>query len=233
MPDYTVRLLLKELPQEERPRERLIQQGPAALSNAELIAITLRTGNARENALELAAHLLAHFDGLAGLSRASIQQLSETPGIGPAKAAELLAALELGKRVGQFNGDGRPQITSPEDAARFFQARLSTEQQETLWVMHVDTKHHTFRSMPVYVGNVNSVVIRPAEVFREAIKDNATSIIVAHNHPSGDPDPSQEDINFTQELKKLGQQLGITLLDHIVVGHNTYFSMKQHGIITA
>src|SRR5512137_997319 len=106
MPDNTERLLLKELPQEERPRERLIQQGAAALSNAELIAITLRTGNAKQNALELAASLLAHFEGLAGLSRASIQQLSESPGIGPAKAAELLAALELGKRVGQFNDNG-------------------------------------------------------------------------------------------------------------------------------
>ncbi|MCE5258886.1 MAG: DNA repair protein RadC [Chloroflexi bacterium] len=231
MPNHNNRLLLKELPHEERPRERLIQQGAVALSNAELIAITLRTGRANENVLELATHLLAKFDGLSGLSRASIQQLAETPGIGPAKAAELLAAMELGKRIGQLNGEGRLQVTSPEDAAKFFQARLSGEQQETLYVMHVDTKHRSFRSIPVYIGNVSAVIVRPAEVFREAIKDNATAIIVAHNHPSGDPSPSPEDINFTKEIKHLGQQLGIELLDHIVVGHNTYYSMKQHGII--
>lgn len=233
MPNQNTRLLLKELPHEERPRERLIQYGAAALSNAELIAITLRTGSQKENALELASHLLAQYDGLAGLCRASIQQLEELDGVGPAKAAELLAALELGKRIGQLNNDGRLQVTSPEDAARYFQSLLSSEQQEALYVMPLDTKHRAFRSVLVYIGNVNTMIIRAAEVFREAIKDNATAIIIAHNHPSGDPTPSTEDIHFTKELVRIGQQLGIDLLDHIVIGRNTYFSMKQHGIINA
>lgn len=233
MSDNEYRLLIKELPEEERPRERLIMHGAGALSNAELIAISLRSGTSHENALSLASHLLAEFNGLAGLAHASIQQLCKVSGIGPAKAAELMAAMELGKRLGQLNDDGRLQITSPEDAARFFQARLSNEQQENLYVMIVDTKHHSFRSVPVYLGNVNSVVIRPAEVFREAIKDNATAIIVAHNHPSGDPDPSPEDIAFTRDLYRLGQQLGIEVLDHIIISRKGYYSLKQHGLVSS
>lgn len=232
MPDRVRNLQLKEMPTEERPRERLIQMGPAALSNAELIAIALRTGSRQENVLSLAARLLADFNGLAGLARASIQQLSRVSGIGPAKAAELLAILELGKRLGQLNNDGRLQISSPEDAARYFLAGLGAAEQESLHVVNLDTKHRAIRTLPVYIGNINSIIIRPADVFREAIKDSAAAIIVAHNHPSGDPQPSPEDIRFTKDLHHLGQQLGIDLLDHLVIGRNTYFSLKQHGLLS-
>jgi DNA repair protein RadC len=231
MPDNAYRLLIKELPEEERPRERLILQGASALSNAELIAISLRSGTSRENALSLATHLLAEFHGLSGLAHASIKQLCEVPGIGPVKAAQLMAALELGKRLVQYNDDGRLQVTSSEDAARFFQPSLSIEQQENLYVMLLDTKHHSFRPVPIYLGNVNSISARPSEVFREAIKDNATAIIIAHNHPSGDPEPSPEDISLTKELSHLGRQWGIELLDHIIIGHKGYYSLKQHGLV--
>jgi DNA repair protein RadC len=222
--------LIKEMPEGERPRERLAYYGPMALSDAELIAIALRTGTPNENALELAQRLLGAFRGLAGLSRASVQELCQVSGIGPAKATQVKAALELGRRMLLVSEDSRPTISSPTDAARLFSAQIGGELQEHLRVLILDTKHHVMRSVLIYIGNVNTSVIRVAEVFREAIKDNAPAIIVGHNHPSGDPTPSQDDIRVTRTLVSAGQMLDIKVLDHVVVGEQRFVSLRERGL---
>lgn len=224
------RTLIKEMPVNERPRERLEFYGAGALSNAELLAIALRTGSQRENAVGLAQQLISRFRGLEGLVRASVQELCEVSGVGPAKATQIKAALELGRRLAFSAGDARPQIKSPEDAANLLMATMSAEMQEQLRVLLLDSKHYVQRMPVVYVGNVNTAIIRVAEVFRDAIKDNAVAIIVAHNHPSGDPAPSKEDVALTADLVRAGALLGINVLDHLVIGHQRYVSLKEQGL---
>lgn len=218
--------LIKELPEAERPRERLQLHGEGALSNAELVAIALGSGSRGQNALSLGQQLLAEFSGLSGVARASIAQLCSVSGVGPAKAAQIKAALELGRRLVATGAAGQSRITCPDDAAARFVADMSTLPQEELHVMLLDTKNQVLRVHTVYVGNVNTSMIRVGEVFREAIKDNAVSIIVAHNHPSGDPTPSPEDVSVTREILRAGQMLDIDVLDHLVIGKNRYISMK-------
>lgn len=229
MEDQTYHTIIKELPQDERPRERLIHHGAEALSNAELTAIALRTGSRKHNALQLAHELLSRFGGLGGMARASVSELCEVPGIGQAKAAQIHAAIELGKRLILADASRRDQIRNPGDAAIIFQARLRTEVQEQMMVMLLDTQHRVMRLETVYVGNVNASMIRVAEIFREAIKQNATAIIVAHNHPSGDTTPSSDDVRVTQEIARAGKMLDINVLDHIIVGGNSFCSLKQEG----
>ncbi len=221
---------LRELPEDERPRERLRTHGEAALSNTELIAIALQTGSQGENVVSLAQRLLATFHGLAGLASASVGQLCQVPGIGPAKAAQIKAALELGRRLVASGGDARPRISSPAEAATRFLAEMSTAAQEELRVMLLDTKNQVLRTHTVYLGTVNTSMVRPAEVFREPIKDNATSVIIAHNHPSGDPCPSAEDLEVTRELIRLGKTLGIKVLDHLIIGRQRYVSLQEYGL---
>lgn len=230
MADAVYRTLIKEMPASERPRERLALYGESALSNAELLAIALATGTRRENVVGLAQRLLTTFNGLDGLARASFAELCDVSGIGPAKAAQIKAALALGRRLILAANEGRPQITSPDDAAQLLMAAMSAEFQEQLRVILLDTRHHVLRMVVVYVGNANTAVVRMGEIFRDAIKDNATAIIVAHNHPSGDPTPSPEDIALTVEIVKTGKLLDIAVLDHIIVGKSNYVSLKQRGL---
>ena len=221
---------IKEMPVDERPRERLERYGEKALSNTELLAIALRTGSQRENAVGLAQRLLSVFQGLHGLANASVQELCQVSGIGPAKAAQVKAAIELGRRLVLATDGSRPAITCPADAAELLMAELGTAPQEQLRVMLLDTKHRLQRTTTVYVGNVNSAVIRPAEVFREAIRDNALAIIVGHNHPSGDPTPSPEDVQVTQHLVQVGEMLEIKVLDHVIIGRQSFVSLKERGL---
>ncbi|HUV95224.1 MAG TPA: DNA repair protein RadC [Anaerolineae bacterium] len=230
MGDVEYHTLIKEMPEGERPRERLELYGEAALSNAELIAIALRTGSRTENAVGLAQRLLTAFQGLAGLAQASVRELCEVSGIGPAKAAQLKAALELGRRLILSSGDSRPQITCPADAANLFLAAMSIEAQEQLRVMLLDSRHRVQRMSVVYVGNVNTSMIRVAEVFRQAIKDNSSAIVVAHNHPSGDPTPSPEDVRVTEQMVRAGKMLDIEVLDHLIIGKQRYVSLKERGL---
>ena len=192
--------MIRDLPQGERPRERLKEYGPRYLSNTELIAILLRTGLQGENVLSMASRLLATFDGLAGLGRSSFSELCAQRGLSEAKVCQLLAALELGRRYVSLAPQERAAIHSPEDVANLLMAEMSGFDQEHLKVLLLSTKNEVMSVHEIYVGNVNSSVIRAAEVFRPAIRDNAPSIIVVHNHPSGDPTPSPEDVNITQEL---------------------------------
>lgn len=230
MTDSTYRVLIKEIPEDERPRERLIFYGAGVLSTAELLAIALRTGSQRENAIGLAQRLLSAFGGLGGLAKASVAELCEVPGVGPAKAAQIKAALELGKRLSYLPEQNRITITCPADAAQVFISRMSDAVQEQMQVMLLDTRHRMQRLCQVYIGNLNTSVVRVAEVFREAIKDSAAAIIVAHNHPSGDPTPSPEDLQVTEAIVQGGKMLDIGVLDHLIIGRQRFISLKERGL---
>lgn len=224
------RPMIRELPPSERPRERLQHYGTAALSNTELLAIILRTGVGGENVLDLAQRLLSTYHGLAGLARASFGELASEHGLGIAKTAQIQAAFELGKRLLVASPDERPQVTSPADAANLLMPEMGFLEQEHLRILLLDTKHRVLASPTVYVGNVNTSVIRVAELFREAIRLNCVAIIVAHNHPSGDPTPSPDDIRVTEQIVQAGKLLDIEVLDHLVIGRQRYVSLKERGL---
>jgi DNA repair protein RadC len=223
-------LTIHDFPMSERPRERLQHFGATALSNAELLAILLRIGTPGENVIVLSTRLLKEFGGLPGLAKASFGELARVKGVNTAKIAQLKAALELGRRLLIASPDARPQITSPIDAANLLMLEMSGLEQESLRTILLDTKNHVLTSPTVYVGNVNSSIIRVSEIFREAVRENATAIIVAHNHPSGDPTPSPEDVQVTRSIVEAGILLGIEVLDHIVIGHQRFVSLKERGL---
>ena len=222
--------MIRDLPTTERPRERLLNIGANLVSTSELMAIILRTGSGGENVIRLAERLLVKFGDLSGIARASIEELQSVKGIGPAKAIELKAALELGKRLLLQNPGEKPKITTPGDAANIVMAEMMLLDQEQLRVILLDTKNQVQRVDTVYVGSLNSAVIRVGEIFKGAIKVNAAALIVAHNHPSGDPSPSREDIAVTKEIAKAGRLLDIQVLDHLIIGHNRFISLKEKGL---
>lgn len=222
--------MIRDMPVDERPRERLIQVGPRAVSTTELLAITIRTGVGGENVLRLAERLLSHFHGLSGVARASLTELQEVNGIGPAKAVEIKAALELGRRLLAAVPEERPRVTSPADAANLLMTEMMLLEQEHLRLILLDTRNHVLRTPTIYKGSLNTSVIRVGELFRAAIKENAAAMIVAHNHPSGDPAPSPEDVHVTRQIVEAGKLLDIELLDHIVIGHQRYVSLKERGL---
>jgi len=221
---------IKELPSGERPRERLQNYGPGALSTAELLAIILRTGIGGQNVLALATSLLARFHGLSGLARASVSELCQEKGLGQAKACQLKAALELGRRMLISSPDDRPQVRSPAEAANLVLLEMAFLDQEHLRVILLDTKNYVLGVTTIYVGNVNTALIRVSEVFREAIRTNAPQVIVVHNHPSGDPTPSPEDVHVTERIVSAGKLLDIDVLDHLIIGHQRYVSLKERGL---
>ncbi|MBI3744119.1 MAG: DNA repair protein RadC [Chloroflexi bacterium] len=221
---------IRELPAEERPRERLIKYGSGALSNAELIAILLRTGLEGENAVGVAQRLLTRFSGLRGLATASHAELCAERGLSDAKYCQLMAALELGRRMATLSRGERPVIREPGDVVTLLAPEMTLLDQEQMRVVLLTTKHQVLSAQSVYVGTVNSSLVRAAEVFRPAVRANAPAIIVVHNHPSGDATPSQEDIALTQHLRQAGQTLNVDLLDHVVIGHDQFVSMKQRRL---
>jgi DNA repair protein RadC len=229
MPDYRPRIA--DLPSDDRPRERLIADGANVLNNAELLAILLRVGVEGENAIRLAERMLGELGGLPGLHRATVVDLCAIHGIGEAKAAQLVAAIELGNRIARSVPEDRAIIRSPADAANLMMYELSGLAQEHLYVILVDTRNRVIgKPVPVYRGSLNTSLIRLGEVFREAIKVNAAGIIVVHNHPSGDPSPSPEDVAVTRALAEAGKLLDIELLDHLVIGHQRFVSLKERGL---
>ena len=222
---------IRELPRGERPRERLREYGPRHLNNSELIAILLRTGMQGENVLALASRLLSQFNGLAGLGKAGFVELCSQKGLSDAKACRLLAALELGKRLVSLAPEERPALNSPEDVANLVSAEMASLDQEHLRVLMLNTQHELLNMQEIYVGNVNSAVVRVAEVFRPAIRENAPFIIVVHNPPSGDPAPSEEDVRVTRDMVEAGKLLGVEVLDHLVIGSgNRFVSLNQKGL---
>jgi DNA repair protein RadC len=221
---------IRDLPSEERPRERLREYGAVQLSNAELIAILLRTGQAGENALAFASRILARFEGLNGLARATYAQLCTERGVSEAKACQLLAALELGRRAAALRPDERTSISSPADIAAMMMPQMAGLDREHLKVILLNTKNHILGVQPVYVGSVNAAVVRPAEVFAEAVRRVCPAIVVVHNHPSGDPTPSPEDTDTTRRLVEAGKLLDIDVLDHVVIGQGRFVSMRERRL---
>jgi DNA repair protein RadC len=223
-------LTIKELPVGERPRERLIHAGAAALSTAELLAIILRVGVGGENVLTVAQRMLAHFDGLGGLARAGVSELTAEHGIGEAKVAQVKAAFELGRRLLVASPIERPQVRSPADAAQLLMAEMSLLEQEHLRLILLDTKNYVLSIPTVYIGSLNTNLIRTGELFRHALKENCAALIVAHNHPSGDPTPSPEDVTVTRKIVEGGQLLDIEVLDHLIIGQGRFVSLKERGL---
>ena len=227
-PRYTA--LIRDLPSGERPRERLRELGPAALSSSELVTILLRTGRQGESVLNMSASLVSRSGGLAGLARVSFSELCQVDGISEAKASQVLAALELGRRMVSLHSEDRPVIATPRDVMNLLGADMSTLDQEHLRVICLSTKNEVKAIHQVYVGNVNASIVRVSEIVRPAIRDNCPSIVVVHNHPSGDPTPSPEDAAVTTQIREGATLLDIELLDHIVIGGNSYASMKERGL---
>ncbi|MBC8103460.1 MAG: DNA repair protein RadC [Cytophagales bacterium] len=226
---YTVRI--RELPADERPRERLLHYGADALSTSELLAILLRTGTEQRSATGLAEHLLTEFHGIRGVAGATIHELAQIHGIGPAKAAQIKAAIEFGRRLVAASPEERPKIRSPRDIYDLLAPALRDEKREHFVAVLMDTKGGVLRTRTVSVGDLSSSLVHPREVFAEAIRYSAASIIVVHNHPSGDPSPSPEDAAVTRRLVEAGELLGIEVLDHIVLGDGRWVSLKEKGLM--
>ncbi len=228
--EYHVRI--RDLPPDERPRERLLKAGAKALSTSELLAILIRTGTREESALAIAARLISS-RGLDGIQRASAAELAAEHGLGEAKAAQLKAALELGARLRALRPEERPTIGSPEDVLDLVGAEMSLLEQEELRVLLLTTKHQVVGTHTIYRGNVRTAAVRNAEILREAVRRNCPAILVVHNHPSGDPAPSDDDVAMTRALAAAGSLLDIDLIDHIIVGTGRrHTSLRAQGFLT-
>jgi DNA repair protein RadC len=218
---------IKDIEESQRPRERLENQGAGALSDAELLAILLRVGIKGSSAVQVGQKLLYRFGGLPGLQKVTFTELCNVDGVGPAKAAQIKAAVELGLRISRHTPEERPLITSPQDVANLVQYQMAGLEQEELWIILLDSRNHHLRTEQLYRGSLNSSSVRPAEIYKSGIRHNAASLIIVHNHPSGDPSPSPEDINLTRMLVEAGQMLEMPILDHVIVGTKGVTSIKS------
>jgi DNA repair protein RadC len=226
--EYNTRI--RELPTSERPRERLRDHGAAALSTAELLAIILRTGSAEQSVLNLAQALLARHNGLGGLARLSFADLLHEKGLGEAKAAELQALFQLAVRLNALQPEERPYVRHPEDVNVLLGGEMALLDQEHLRVILLNSRNQVLAIKDVYHGSVTQALVRPAEVVREAVRANVPSIILVHNHPSGDPQPSPDDVAMTKSVIEAGKILDIELLDHVIIGDHRFESMKRLGL---
>ncbi|HEY8343588.1 MAG TPA: DNA repair protein RadC [Bacillota bacterium] len=220
---------IKNLPLAERPRERLERFGAEYLSNAELLAILLRTGAKDLSALDLAEVLLAKFRTLTELSATSVKELCAVKGIGSSKAVQLLAAFELGRRLYSAKPETMTGIKSPKDVADLLMAKLRFLKHERFLAVHLNTKNKVLSIETISIGTLDSSLVHPRELFKTAIKNSSAALILAHNHPSGDPYPSKEDLTLTRRLREGGEILGIQILDHIIIGDNRYVSLREEG----
>lgn len=214
----------------ERPRERLAELGAGALSNAELLAILLRTGLPGENAVNMGHRLLGQFNGLVGLHRVSFDELCRQKGVNKAKACQIKAAIELGRRLPHSEVEEKTVIKGPADVAGLVQYEMIGLPQENLWVLLLDTRNRVLKIEKLYQGSLNSSSVRIGELFKAALTNNAASIILTHNHPSGDPTPSPEDVALTRAARQAGVLLDVEVLDHIVIGQNKFVSLKDRGL---
>jgi DNA repair protein RadC len=222
--------MLREMAPDERPREKLKLRGASALSDGDLLAIILNTGIRGETVTDVAQRLLAHYGGLRGLFRMETGELARVRGLGDAKAVRLKAALELGRRLAALSPEERAQIVSPDDVANLLSIEMAALEQEQLRVVLLDTKHRILGMRTVYQGSVNQAQVRVAEVYRDAVRQNATAIVAVHNHPSGDPTPSAADVALTVELSQAGTLLDIDLLDHLIIGQGRWVSLRRLGL---
>ena len=221
---------IKERPLDERPRERMLNVGPQALNASELLAILMRTGSAERSVLSLADHLVHSFNGLRGVASASLEELCKIKGIGEVKAIEIMAAVEMGKRISVLSQEDRPAVRSPQDVVNLLMPEMRDLKKEHLKSVLLDVKNRVQKIITVSIGTLDSSLVHPREVFKDAILASAASIIVAHNHPSGDPTPSKEDIAVTLRLHEAGTVMGIELLDHLIIGDNRWVSLKERKV---
>ncbi|WP_182200567.1 RadC family protein [Paraliobacillus salinarum] len=222
---------MKDVPMQDRPRERLAKLGAQQVSNQELLSILLGTGTKTESVQQLAQRVLMHFEGINLLRDSTLEELTAIKGIGTVKAVIVLAAIELGNRINQLKPQERYCIRSPEDGANFVMEEMRMLKQEHFVVIFLNTKNQVIHRQTVFIGSLNASIVHPREVFREAVKRAAASIICCHNHPSGDPSPSQEDIQVTKRLAECGKMIGIELLDHLVIGDHKFISLKEKGYV--
>ncbi|MDU7955618.1 MAG: DNA repair protein RadC [Clostridium perfringens] len=221
---------INEIPSGERPREKLLFYGAQFLSNEELLAIILRTGNKDSNVVELSYRIIHSVGGLNGLFKASAKELMKVKGVKEAKATQILAMCELYKRF-KVSELTQVKISKPSDVAELVLDELRMLRQEVLILITLDTKNKVISKKEIFKGGLKSSLVHPREIFREAVKDSAASIIICHNHPSGDPTPSRDDINITTRLKECGKMMGIELLDHLIIGDNRFISLKEKDIL--
>src|SRR3989344_8807208 len=213
---------IKDLPEQNRPRERFLKHGPEVLSDSELFAIILRTGSPNENVIDMSNRLIKEY-GLNNLFDCSIKELQKIKGIGPSKAMQLLAMAELGKRYSQSKNPIN-KISRAQDVFDLFHERLKDKKQEEFYVLMLNSKNNIIKEQFIYKGTLNATIIEPREIFKEALKNSAAKIILIHNHPSGDPSPSKEDVDITKKIKEAGQIVDIKVLDHIIIGNGSWWS---------
>lgn len=224
-------LRLSEVPEGERPRERFLAVGPAGLSQRELLSILLRTGTGGKSVMALADELLSRFGGLNGIARASVRELQAVHGLGEVKAIEIKTALELGKRLMLTAPEDKPLVRTPNDAAQLLMVEMGLLEQEEVRTVMLDTRNRLIGAPMIYRGSLNAAAMRTGELFREAIRANAASVVVVHNHPSGDPTPSAEDRVVTAQLVAAGKLLDIPVHDHVIVGRGRYLSFAEAGLL--
>lgn len=228
-PNPKHKLTISDLPDAERPRERLLQHGASSLATAELLAILLRTGTPDENALRLSERVLAYFGDLGRLASATPEELRQFKGLGDAKVAQLLAAIEVGRRVASRSGGERPVVRNAAAAAHLL-ADMGDLRQEHVRVILLDTSRRVVAISTVYIGTMNASVLRVSEIFREAITRSCAALVIAHNHPSGDTRPSPEDVEVTRALVAAGELLDIPVLDHVIIAHGGWTSLREQGL---
>lgn len=226
--NYTI----KDLPPDERPREKISKYGVKALSNSELLAVIIRTGNRSQTAIEMSQGLLSiHGKGLISLADMTFEELTSIKGVGGCKAAQIMASIELGKRLAASSKNNKIKITSPLDASNLLMEEMRYLKKELFKILLLDTKNNIISIEDISMGTLNSSIVHPREVFSVAIRRSSASIILAHNHPSGDPTPSKEDISITNRLIESGEIVGIKVLDHIIIGDGKFISLKESDII--
>jgi DNA repair protein RadC len=218
---------MKRLLPDDRPREKLLRHGPAALGDNELLALIVGVGSRRADALTMATELLLAHDGLHGLARAAVERLMRDFRLGAARAARIAAAIELGRRTFARPPGARVQLKGPGEAAAFLLPRFGSSEIERCGVVMLDAKHRVFRTCVLTIGTSNTSILEPRDVFREAARSGATAIVVFHTHPSGDPTPSADDVDLTRRLRAAGRLMGIDVVDHLVLGDMTYASFQE------
>lgn len=224
------KICIRDMPEDERPRERLLKYGPEALSNAELLAIILRTGTQKENVINLCSRIFSEYS-IKQLSQANVSKLTEIHGIGAAKAAQIAAVFELARKLESFTDEPKRKIRSPADVYSILYPKMREQKRERLVALLLDTKNQVLREEVISIGSLNANIVHPREVFKAALMESCASVILSHNHPSGDPTPSREDIAVTEKLVEGGKLLGIDVLDHVVIGEGRYVSLKDEGYL--
>ncbi|HII91440.1 MAG TPA: JAB domain-containing protein [Methanosarcina sp.] len=221
---------IQDIPKEERPRERLIRNGPESLSNAELLGIILRTGSREENVVNLCSRILTEYS-IKQLSLANVSRLMQVHGVGKAKAAQIAAVFELARRLETFVEEPKRKVCSPKDVYTLMYPKMREQKKEKFITLCLDTKNQILKEEIISIGSLNASIVHPREVFKSALMESSASVIMVHNHPSGDPSPSREDIMVTEKMVEGGKLLGIDVLDHIIIGEGRYVSLKDEGFV--